>query len=571
MPTVYVEGLGNISFPDSMSPQQIEEEINRYVSDENFWVGQNKKPPAAPAAPEMGGLEAFGRGALQSVKDIGYGLQQVGAEAGSAVGLVEPSTVQRLRQEEERRRIENAPFMESGAGKAGYIAGSIGSLLVPGAALARVPGMVGTGARALTAPTTFRAAATGGGLLGAAQPVAEEESRAAGAIMGALGGTVGQAVGRGVSRIAQPVTSTTTPQVTRAAQRLEQAGVPVDIAGRMGSENLRAVRRFFTDNPISASVMKKGAEKTQSAFNTAALRLIGEQGEAALPEVLARADDRIGAVMDGIAKNNRIKVDDRMVSELAALEEAASMTLEPEKIVPLRNQLNNILSKVGDDDSISGDAYQRIRTIAADMGRNPALATVAQQLRETIDSALERSAGPDAAAAIKQARKQYRNLKLLEPAVAANATGNILPAALASSTSTGRQRGAALYGRGDADMARLARSMQTMAETLPQSGTAPRAAIQTMGTAALAAPGIVHGIASGENERSTEEMMQTAALFGLGALGARRGARLYQSPAIQQYLMRGIQSPLARRAMMSRGTRGIATYAPAAGLLSSED
>jgi hypothetical protein len=247
------------------------------------------------------------------------------------------------------------------------------------------------------------------------------------------------------------------------------------------------------------------------------------------------------------------------------------MTLEPEKIVPLRNQLNNILSKVGDDDSISGDAYQRIRTIAADMGRNPALATVAQQLRETIDSALERSAGPDAAAAIKQARKQYRNLKLLEPAVAANATGNILPAALASSTSTGRQRGAALYGRGDADMARLARSMQTMAETLPQSGTAPRAAIQTMGTAALAAPGIVHGIASGENERSTEEMMQTAALFGLGALGARRGARLYQSPAIQQYLMRGIQSPLARRAMMSRGTRGIATYAPAAGLLSSED
>lgn len=42
-------------------------------------------------------------------------------------------------------------------------------------------------------------------------------------------------------------------------------------------------------------------------------------------------------------------------------------------------------------------------------------------------------------------------------------------------------------------------------------------------------------------------------------------------PAIQQYLMRGIQSPLARRAMMSRGTRGIATYAPAAGLLSSED
>jgi hypothetical protein len=521
------------------------------------------------AAPEMGGLEAFGRGALQSVKDIGYGLQQVGAEAGSAVGLVEPSTVQRLRQEEERRRAENAPFMESGAGKAGYIAGSIGSLLVPGAALARVPGMVGTGARALTAPTTFRAAATGGGLLGAAQPLSEEESRATTAAIGTLGGTVGQAVGRGVSRIAQPVTSAATPQVERAVQRLEQAGVPVDIAERMGSENLRAVRRFLTDNPISASVMKKGAEKTQSAFNTAALRLIGEQGEAALPEVLARADDRIGEVMDEIAQKNRIKVDDRMVSELAALEEAASMTLEPEKIVPLRNQLNNILSKVDDQDRISGEAYQRIRTIAAEMGRNPALATVAQQLRETVDSALERSAGPDAAAAIRQARKQYRNLKLLEPAVAANATGNISPAALASSTGTARQRSAALYDRGDADMARLARDMRTMAETMPQSGTVPRAGIQAVGAAIPAAGALGYNLYTGQEPAEN--------VLGLGALGAaamfapRGAARLYQSPAIQQYLMRGIQSPLARRAMMSRGTRGIATYAPAAGLLSSED
>jgi hypothetical protein len=523
------------------------------------------------AAPEMGGLEAFGRGALQSVKDIGYGLQQVGAEAGGAVGLVEPETIQRLRQEEERRRAENAPFMETGAGRAGYIAGSIGSLLVPGAALARVPGMVGTGARALTAPTTFRAAATGGGLLGAAQPLSEEESRATTAAIGALGGTVGQAVGRGVSRIAQPVTSTATPQVERAVQRLEQAGIPADIAERTGSENLRAVRRFLTDNPISASVMKKGAEKTQSAFNTAALRLIGEQGDAALPEVLARADDRIGAVMDGIAKNNRIKVDDRMVSELAALEEAASMTLEPAQLAPLRNQLNNILSKVDDQDRISGEAYQRIRTIAADMGRNPALAGVSRQLRETIDSALERSAGPDAAAAIKQARKQYRNLKLLEPAVAANATGNISPAALASSTGTARQRGAALYGRGDADMARLARDMRTMAETMPQSGTVPRAGIQAVGAAIPAAGALGYNLYTGQEPAEN--------VLGLGALGAaamfapRGAARLYQSqnPAIQQYLMRGIQAPLARRALLSPGTRGIATYAPAAGLLSSQD
>jgi hypothetical protein len=522
------------------------------------------------AAPEMGGLEAFGRGALQSLKDIPYGLQQLGAEAGSAVGLVEPSTVQRLRQEEERRRAENAPFMESGAGRAGYIAGSIGSLLVPGAALARVPGMVGTGARALTAPTTFRAAATGGGLLGAAQPLSEEESRATTAAIGTLGGTVGQAVGRGISRIAQPVTSAATPQVERAVQRLEQAGVPVDVAARTGSENLRAVQRFLTDNPLSAGVMKKGQEATQTAFNRAALKLIGEEGDAAIPQVLAQADDRIGAVMDRVARQTGIKVDDRMLSELVAIEDSARMTLESAKLAPLQAQFNNILGKLEPGDSIKGDAYQRIRTLARQIGADLSLAGVSKQLRETIDSALERSAGKEAAAALKLARKQYRNLERIKESMSATETGDIPVPALARATSVKRERGAALMGRGDADLARLARSANTMRDTFPQSGTAPRGMLQAYGQAAVPGlAGVGYGIASGE---TPSDQAQTALALGALGLAAPRGAaRLYQSPAIQQYLMRGIQSPLARRAMMSRGTRGIATYAPAAGLLSSED
>ena len=126
MPKVFVEGLGNIDFPDSMPPAQIEAEIQRILK-------QREAPP-------MGGLEQFGRGALQSLKDIPYGLQQLGAEAGSAVGLVEPETVQRLRREQDIRAAENAPFMESGAGMAGYALGSIGSLLIPGTALARAGG-----------------------------------------------------------------------------------------------------------------------------------------------------------------------------------------------------------------------------------------------------------------------------------------------------------------------------------------------------------------------------------------------------------------------------------------------
>lgn len=555
MPKVFVEGLGNIDFPDSMPPAQIEAEIQRILK-------QRAEPP-------MGGLEQFGRGALQSVKDIGYGLQQLGAEAGGAAGLVAPETVQRLRREQDIRAAENAPFMESGAGMAGYTLGSIASLLVPGTALARTGGMAGRVGQAVAAPRTVAGAATAGGLLGAAQPVGEEESRAMNVGTGAIGGTVGNVAARGIARLAQPVTSVPSPQVERAAQRLVAAGVPVDVAARTGSENLRAVQRFLTDNPLSAGVMKRGQEATQTAFNRAALKLIGEQGDAAIPQVLAQADDRIGSVMDRVARQTGIKVDDRMLSELAAIEESARMTLEPAKLAPLQAQFNNILGKIEPGDSIPGDAYQRIRTIARELGNDSALAGVSKQLRETIDSALERSAGKQAAEDLKLARKQYRNLERIKESMGTTETGDIPIPALARATSVKRERGAALMGRGDADLARLARSANTMRDAFPQSGTAPRAALQAYGQAlAPAAAGVGYGVVSGETP--SDQAQAALALGALGLAAPRGAARLYQNPAFQQYLQRGIQTSPFRQMMLSPALRGGATYGLPAGLLAGE-
>ena len=555
MPKVFVEGLGNIDFPDSMPPAQIEAEIARMLK-------QGEEP-------QMGGLEQFGRGALQSLKDIPYGLQQLGAEAGGAVGLVEPETVQRLRREQDIRAAENAPFMESGAGMAGYALGSIGSLLIPGTALARAGGTAAKIGQAVTAPSTVPRAAAAGGLLGAAQPVGEEESRAMNVGTGAIGGTVGNVAARSLARLARPVTSVPTPQVERAAQRLVAAGVPVDVAARTGSENLRAVQRFLTDNPLSAGVMKRGQEATQTAFNRAALKLIGEQGDAAIPQVLAQADDRIGSVMDRVARQTGIKVDDRMLSELVAIEESARMTLEPDKLAPLQAQFNNILGKLESGDTIQGKAYQRIRTIARELGNNPALAGVSKQLRSTIDSALERSAGKEDAADLKLARKQYRNLERIKESMGTTETGDIPIPALARATSVKRERGAALMGRGDADLARLARSANTMRDAFPQSGTAPRAALQAYGQAlAPAAAGVGYGVVSGETP--SDQAQAALALGALGLAAPRGAARLYQNPAFQQYLQRGIQTNPFRQMMLSPALRGGATYGLPAGLLAGE-
>lgn len=522
------------------------------------------------AAPEMGGLEAFGRGALQSVKDIGFGAQQLGAELGAAAGLVEPETIRGLRQEQAKRAQEAEAFMGTGAGKAGYVAGSIGSMLIPGAALGRVPGAVGAAARGLSAPATFGGAAVGGGLLGALQPLEGEESRATAAGIGALGGMIGQGISRGVGRVLQPSRSAPSPEAAKAIKRLQAAGVPVDLAEEAGSENLRAVRRFLTDNPISAAAMKKGEEARQAAFNRAALKTIGEQGEAAIPEVLSRADQRIGSVMDDIAKNTRVKVPGKLLDTMAQVERDAAMVLSDAEAAPLRQQLNSILSKIGSDEAIPGEAYQNARRLASQLAAKPGVSPLGRQLREALDEALQASVPKAQVDAIKTARKQYRNLMRIQESIGTTELGDISIPKLAAATSRKAERGAALMDRGDAELARLARSARTFQETLGQSGTAPRQALQRYGT--LIGPGAL-GVAAGVSQGETpdEQTMAALGLGGLGLLAPNVMARAYQNPAMREYILRGVQSPLARRMLSKPAARGAMTYGPAVGLLSPDE
>jgi hypothetical protein len=124
--------------------------------------------------------------------------------------------------------------------------------------------------------------------------------------------------------------------------------------------------------------------------------------------------------------------------------------------------------------------------------------------------------------------------------------------------------------RGDAELARLARSARTFQETLGQSGTAPRQALQRYGT--LLGPGAL-GVAAGLSQGETPSE-QTMAALGLGAAGLLAPsalARAYQNPAMRRYILQGAGSPMARRALMGPTARGMMTYGPSAGLLLPED
>jgi hypothetical protein len=107
-----------------------------------------------------------------------------------------------LRQREDQIRAQNAPLLQTGAGKVGNFLGQTA---------ATAPAMLIPGAN-----TAAGAAAVGGGM-GALQPVGTQDSRASNTLWGAIGGAAGQKVGQGVGWVGGKIADKLAPAATASA------------------------------------------------------------------------------------------------------------------------------------------------------------------------------------------------------------------------------------------------------------------------------------------------------------------------------------------------------------------
>jgi hypothetical protein len=130
---------------------------------------------------------------------------------------------------------------------------------------------------------------------------------------------------------------------------------------------------------------------------------------------------------------------------------------------------------------IPGTVLQKVRTNIGTMMNNPAIGDSADDLRELLDDAVQRTTPAADQAALALSRQQYRALKQIEPAVNAS-TSDISPKALMSSLSTKANRTQTLYGKGNQDLVQLAKDARAvMPDPLANSGTPERfAPILTM-------------------------------------------------------------------------------------------
>ncbi len=179
---------------------------------------------------------------------------------------------------------------------------------------------------------------------------------------------------------------------------------------------------------------------------------------------------------------------------------------------------------------IPGELFQNvvsgIKAQARAAVNNPALQAALNNLAEAVDGAMIRSAKPDVAKEWMGARRDYRNLLMIDKAMAGGtqadrATGNIPFGAFQQAVRKADPKG---YSRGRGEMNDLARIGDLIGSTrVPSSGTSERNAMTSMLTGG--------GLAGGGAVAGGADPLMSLGVGAAAALLPRGVQAAYNSPA----------------------------------------
>lgn len=276
------------------------------------------------------------------------------------------------------------------AGTATNAAADLATRLSAGAA-------VGGASAAYMDPTT----AGTGALLGAAFP---------GAV--AMGGKLGSTLGLEIS-----------PAVESLYRKAVQMGIPITADRLTNSPTLNALAASLRYIPFSG---RRGAEDAMlTGINRAAAKTMG-QDTSNMAAALRNAKRSLGQQFDNTLSSNSVTVDQQLLDDLSAASQRAGAELVPSQAAIIDNQIEGILGMAGNGSQIEGQAFYNLKKTLDRVGnRATPEAWYAGDLRNKLIDALNRSLGPDDAAAFANLRQQYGNMKTLERLAPNGAEGEI--------------------------------------------------------------------------------------------------------------------------------------------------
>ena len=442
------------------------------------------------------------------------------------------------------------------AGNAGAGGAGAANLLLRGTSLATNGAAQGAAGAAISSGLSDR-------------PLADQVAQGA-ALGGAAGAVVPAVVGAGRAGINRLLgAGGVSPETAQLAQVAQQYGIPIRPGQLTDSPGVR-----FADSALSRTPgMGYGGEAAAqgTAFNRAVANTMGETADRITPAVMTTARTRIGAALDNVAANTTIRQDAPFVSDLTGLAQDAHGVLADSELRPLQTQIQNVLSKFSGAGEMNGDAYQALTRTGAPLDRlqsssDSNLRYYANQVRNALDDAMERSASPDVLAQLREARGQYKAMKTIEPLVEKSTTGDVSPAGLMQAV-RGSYNGMAYGGGGD--LGNLARVGQRFLKEPPSSGTAER--LQAGATAGkigntIGTLGALGGATMGAHEAApylspyvSPEMILPTLAGMAGSFGAGRiASSVLRSPTVSNMLVnRALGNAAQPNSLMSAAVRNL--------------
>lgn len=458
-----------------------------------------KKVGGNGASDEYSPTGSFGENALAG---IGRSMVHTGRGIGQALGMVSDEDIA------EANRLDQ-PLMETAGGQVGNVLGSMAQMPLP---ITSIP-------RAMAAGAAFS------GL----QPGSPDE-RAQEAVTGGLMGAGGQLIGDVIGRAVHPVRGQ-----QPAAGLLASEGVPLSAADQTGSRALHAFEGTVGQMPGAAGRHQSFREGQQAAFNRAALSRAGVDADVASEQVIDQAYNTFSTQYKRLIGDTPIDMGDDWLESIVQIDELHKQLPPSLRSTKVGSLLDDMLD-MGSSNA-TGRELQQTRSALSEMertlkqsGKKPALRRTLNRVIQSMDDTVENSLPSKQADELRALRRNYANLKQIEPVI--DEFGNISPARLNNKLKTRDKTG---YARGTGDLTALAKAgKQVLPEKLPQSGTAERQLIQGMvgGGAGGAA-----GMLTGDPMMAMQGLMAGVAA---PAAGANAAYRAYQSPAGQRYLTEGV-------------------------------
>lgn len=569
MPTVVeVPGMGEVEFPDGMSDADISAAIRQNLAQTQsasapVTAGQRASAGMAGFNSAMAGLAGLPVDTAANVVDLakaGGGVayhELTGKNIPSWLGITPraqvPGSGEWFRSDNGAPRPAYAiPRPEDRASRYLAAAGAAGPM-----ALAANPTTAGEVGMALTSNLAGNLAAQG------TADLTRNMSPTTQVLATASANMLATAVpGMIAARIAQPMQPRLTPGQQETIATADANDILIDAATRTGSTFLRRMRNLASDNPFTAGGQREFTNTQREALNRAFLRTIGEDAPRATSDVMGRANDRIGQVMDDVAQRNPVQLDRQLANDILQVQRTAERTIPDSMRGPIERNLADIEEAAQANNGIlPGPIYQRVRSNLQTLSQDPKVSPVARDLREALDDALGRSIrNPDDGPALTQARLQWRNMRTIESAISKDNEGNISPAIVANTLGTKGMgnRNRSVYGRGDQGLPELARAGKSILDQDPNSGTPSR-------LTGLSAPAMLGGAAMSALHGNYLPAVGLATA-GYGFPRAMQG--INNSQALGRYLAQGLAPGNALRFPQSQGF-GFA--APANMLLAEEE